>query len=162
MGAWFNSVLSLELSAVAASSFNPTPEINGHRITQLIRELNSENLSQARSAARQLGVVGKPAHRAIAALLIHASSTCACLRAEAVAAIGRIGEDANRCVPVLGKALGDPDTQVRRYAVAALGEYAFENTAPHLVRALRDEDSVVREFATDILGGQFSPATDWL
>jgi HEAT repeat protein len=69
----------------------------------------------------------------------------------AVAALG--GMEARTAAPFLTKLLADPDAQVRRWAVAALGEIADQETVAPLSRVLtKDPDPGVRIEAAFRLG----------
>jgi HEAT repeat protein len=77
-----------------------------------------------------------------------------CVRAEAAADLGRIGEQAGEAIPALRKALQDPDALVRVRAAGALVRIDPEDRAalPVLQRGMKDSDKHVRKEAAEALG----------
>jgi HEAT repeat protein len=70
-----------------------------------------------------------------------------------LAAASFAGMEARTAVPFLTRLLADPDAQVRRWAVAALGEIADQKTVASLSKVLtKDPDSAVRVEAAFRLG----------
>ncbi len=89
-----------------------------------------------------------PGASALAAAAL--SDPDASVRAEAVYALGEIGDDAG--VQLLGQALLDPDDQVREAAVEAFADIGGEASVRALAVALNDANPVLREGAVDALG----------
>jgi HEAT repeat protein len=88
----------------------------------------------------------------VAALTDALKSADGLVRANAVEALGKIGDDAEAAVPAIAGLLKDPVTDVRQAAAAALvrGPNPI-HAAPALSAALKDPDADVRLMATQAL-----------
>jgi HEAT repeat protein len=123
------------------------------------------SIDSQRETAISLGWIGPAAKDAIPTL-IEASTNATCpARAEAVWALTRIGDEANRLVPALTTCLGDSSFGIHRHALAglygsvrgnvllALADYGTNASAavPAVVSLLADPDGQVRQAATNAL-----------
>jgi HEAT repeat protein len=77
------------------------------------------------------------------------------IRIMAVTGLGKTGDV--RALPLLAKALGDPESAVRSYAAHALSDLHTDHAIPILSAALNDRDSDVRSEAALALGSYRTP-----
>lgn len=121
----------------------------------LIEELKSSEEKVRAAAVDALRTIGKPAVR----LLVQAAqSDDALQRWGALAALGETGDPS--AVPVLLRALRDPNPDVRAVAAASLGRLRYVAAAPQLVRALGDPNERVQahaEWALENIGKEALP-----
>lgn len=127
--------------------------LGGSVVPYLVSALASRDVKRLIAVVRLLGCLRKEAATATKALITICYVNNPELRANVIAALGMIAENAEECLPVLKRYLKDEDINVRRHAVAALGEFGgtTKKAIHELISALRDNDSVVREFAASIL-----------
>jgi len=118
-----------------------------------LRRIVAEAASPGRGlAAEALGRVGREARVALPELIGAASDARGDVRWRAVWAIGQLGPDAGPAVPLLRRALADPDLRWRAAdALGAVGAGAVE-AVPDLVALLDDPSSSVRWRASAALG----------
>jgi len=103
-----------------------------------------------------IGCMGKDATTAIPDVAKLYDDVSAELRREVVATLGRVGSHVELSLTILKQALADECFHVRRYAVAAIGEFSTTDIVQHdvvssLQAALADNDSHVRSFSQEIL-----------
>jgi HEAT repeat protein len=72
--------------------------------------------------------------------------------AEALGDLDDMGQQAPAVIDALGRALGDPDPEIRGAIVHALGHIEDQRVTPHLLRALKDTHPEVRKLAAEALG----------
>ena len=113
--------------------------------------------SSRRAAGNSLVEIGPAARVAIPALIRTATSTNAEVRAFAVYTLGRMALETAVVIPVLLKALQDPDREVRYNAAFGLSALAFmggdaKAAVPALVDALKDSYGTARAAAALALG----------
>jgi HEAT repeat protein len=103
----------------------------------------------AMAGLRRIGNGRTPAARlAIAALAEVAGDPTR--RAEAIAALAHVGEDA---IPAVGDCLSSREPHVRRAVVEALGRLSHPTASAYIRSALEDGDATVRQTAVGILAG---------
>lgn len=111
--------------------------------------LNDDNYSVRRMASKVLGSMG--AKRDVLQELIERyESPLASDRFEVIEGLAELGTV--DVVPVLDKALNDPESEVREKAVTALGRTKHADAAEPLFRAMRDASAKVRLAAARQLG----------
>jgi HEAT repeat protein len=120
-------------------------------ISDLIRQLSSNDFHARQHAARQLGNLGLAARDAVPALAKALHDNFPEVRGSAAKALGQIGTPA---VGDLVKALKDRDAGVRTRAAQALGQAGpdAKEAVPALIEALKDTQVDVRVAAVDALG----------
>jgi hypothetical protein len=81
------------------------------------------------------------------------------VRAEALMALGCIGQDAHEATPVLLKSLSDSEPNVRIAAILALSNVGVDTytLVPALMETLRDQEWEVRWMAADVLAVTVGP-----
>ena len=121
-------------------------------IPPLVAALNDEDTYVRSRAALALAAIGKPAEEMLIATL---STGCERVRWGAALALGRIGGD--DAVGALIGLFSDPDDDVRRRAVSALGD-AGEAAIPALLEAIQTGGPYVREGVTAALSRIGRPA----
>ena len=107
-------------------------------------------------AAFELGCLGSKAENSLTKLINLIYSDNQKVRASAIAAMGRINSQPEKCIPVFKMALFDNDLRVRQYAAASIGLYQttdlvkfnVENTLRLLAN---DSDNCIREFVRETL-----------
>jgi HEAT repeat protein len=126
----------------------------GADVASLLKKLGDPDNEVRRSAAKDLGALGKDARPAIKALIARlARDKDLYVRRYSAEALGAIGPDAREAVPALRKALNDEKKQVAEAAVVALGKMG-PGGVPALLVALKSADLEpgVRKKAADALG----------
>jgi HEAT repeat protein len=114
---------------------------------------NSEMMTTpGHQAASALVAIGTRAFRPLMAAATHSSWIA---RRNAVWALGALDDPA--ASPVLVKALGDAESQVREQAAWALGAIDEPQAVDALIRALKDSDARVREQVSWALGAIDDP-----
>jgi HEAT repeat protein/S1-C subfamily serine protease len=137
----------------------PPDEGPSDKLDALIAVLEKSKVAAKRKvAAERLGRLGPSARRAVVKLLERVrdvNKEAADVRAEAAAALTKIGPPDKKDVPALIDALRDDAApEARRYAAAALGKMgdAARPAVDDLVRACGDTDAEVRAGAATALG----------
>lgn len=128
----------------------------------------SEALGAAEDAARvesayALAQIGGTAHTAVPALMARAEDSVVEVRRYSVDALGSIGPEASKAVPVLSDMLAsDSDEQVRFDAALALAQIgpASSDAIPVLADALRDGNRYVRDNSVLALKRIGTPAAE--
>lgn len=101
-------------------------------VPMLIEHLRDEDTEVAEASAAllgMLGLMGTETPAVVPALCANLEFTNASVRYSAVEALGGFGDRGRRAVPLLIKALSDPDTDVRKAATNALSSLAPEALA---------------------------------
>jgi HEAT repeat protein len=129
-------------------------------IGELIQALRHPNPNTRAEAADELGILGKEAGPALAALRERLADENQDVRAHAAAALLRMGLDAKPAVKVLTEHLTSSSAGVRRDAARFLAQASSEaaTVVPLLVRVLEDQENRVRRCAAESLG-QFGSAS---
>jgi HEAT repeat protein len=113
-----------------------------------------------RDACARLARLGPAARPALGALIKLAVSDDPRLRSAGVEAVGLIGEDFERAVPILIQALKDREVAIRDKASLALSRMGLA-VIPELIKATRDENALTRAGALAALsyfGGEAQAA----
>jgi HEAT repeat protein len=106
----------------------------------VLAEALSTDARAIRSAIERIGPKGVPA------LLAGMDSTDKRIRSEAVALLGRLGDD-EEALPAAVRALKDPDRDVRAASATAMADMDGDEVVPSLLEALEDWERDVQEAA---------------
>jgi HEAT repeat protein len=126
-------------------------------INALLAALRHESEQVRREAARALAHAGRPARRAVPALIeLYKSDRSEYVRQQAVHGLGHLGEDSAAAAETLLNALSDSSSEVRRYAAHGLSDIEQRlalRAVPSLISLLRqDRWEEVRRGAAHALG----------
>ncbi|MGH9839939.1 MAG: HEAT repeat domain-containing protein [Blastocatellia bacterium] len=130
---------------------------NESAINTLLTALRHESEPMRREAARALAHAGRPAHRAVPALIeLYQTDRSEYVRQQAVHGLGHLGEDSAAAAETLLNALSDSSGEVRRYAAHGLSDIEHRlalRAVPTLVNLLQqDRWEEVRREAAHALG----------
>lgn len=141
------------LSVAAAWALGRMGAASQAAVPELIRALESagDNEGVACASAHALGAIGSAAGRAIPALMKALNQPGTLSGEFAADALGKIGADAE---PMLIPAVRNPNPEIRRRAIRALGGVgpAAAGTIPLLIQAMADPDEETREVVVQALG----------
>ena len=136
----------------AAAELGKNPDAKG--IQALIDALSDSNDQVAQDVARALTSIGVPAVQSLLAQLDHPDP-----RRRAMAALALTGIPGQEADRGIWKALQDPNTNVRSYAISGLGTTKNDSRVYMLVDFLREDPSVVLAMnAENTLGKIGKPA----
>jgi HEAT repeat protein len=116
--------------------------------------LQFPNTEAIAAAVDSLAIIGRPAESAVPELQALAAGALLPLQLACAAALCSLTGDPERGLPILAKALENPDPLVRKMAaekIAVLGAAAHA-LAPHLLRCSADPHEAVRAAAVLTLG----------
>ncbi|MDD4266751.1 MAG: HEAT repeat domain-containing protein [Pirellulales bacterium] len=150
--AWFAGTRRVPLvAALACGVLIPRAETQTYRgraAEQWIADLASGDLDQRWYAAHGLAQIGPGAAAAVGPLLAILADRAEFeyVRAAAAFALGRIGADPDRVVPLLAETLSSDLASVRRNSARALGRFGREAqpAVERMIDALDREDAVFR------------------
>jgi HEAT repeat protein len=120
-------------------------------VSDLIKKLGSNDNEVRRSAAKELGELGKEAAPAVKALITALKDDDGFVRRFSAQALGKIGPEASSAANALGTLLNDGKQPIRKAAVQALGNMGSA-AVPVLSKALKGASSDVQELAIPALG----------
>ena len=125
----------------------------GADVDELVKQLQSGDNGERRSAARSLGEGGAESKAAVPALIKALKDRDTFVRRYSAQALGEIGPDAQAAVPSLATALDDPKKEVRSAAANALGKLGPSGLTK-LIDIIRDDnkDAGMRRQAIEALG----------
>jgi HEAT repeat protein/beta-lactamase regulating signal transducer with metallopeptidase domain len=147
------SVLKDENAAVRLAAVESLGNLSDPRaVDALVQALRTDTDPQVREAAAEaLGEIDSP--RAVPGLIAAlGSEKVGAVRAKIAWALGEIDDKRSGAVEALGAVVRDPDAEVRRQAVWALGELEAATAVPMLIPALKDADTETRKQAAWALG----------
>lgn len=128
-------------------------ELPARVVPVLLPFLSDEDAGVRYYAAGGLGNQEDPrAAPGLAQLLTDRDHRVKLAAAEALGDIDEMGQQAPAVIDALGRALGDPDPEIRGAIVHALGHIEDDRVTPHLLRALKDSHPEVRKLAAEALG----------
>jgi len=124
-------------------------KIGPEGLMPLTRAMTSENDKVRSAAGAALDSLDSRATPFVAHLLKLCAENDKRLKIPAIKALGRIGQNPDESLPVLGKLLEDPDSEVRLAAVAAIGGYGAtaKSHVASLIRLAKSADPATREAA---------------
>jgi len=113
------------------------PMVGGRPLSAWVKELNSNDPNERRSAALFLG--NKGALYAVPHLVKASKDPDATVRAAAVRALRTVGTEGKATLGPLVDALKDEDDEVKGHAADALGDYRFEakTAVPQLLEIIK-------------------------
>jgi len=147
------SVLRDENAAVRLAAVQSLGNLSDPRaVDALVQALKTDTDPEVREAAAEaLGEIDSP--RAVPGLIAAlGSEKVGAVRAKIAWALGEIDDKRSGAVEALGAVVRDPDAEVRRQAVWALGELEAATAVPMLIPALKDADTETRKQAAWALG----------
>lgn len=126
--------------------------VRGADVTELVKQLQSDDNDVRRMAAKALGEGGAESRAAVPALIKALKDHDTFVRRFSAQALGDIGPDAHSAVSSLARALDDPKKEVQSAAAFALSKLGPSGVET-LIRMLRDDnkDTAARRKAIDAL-----------
>jgi HEAT repeat protein len=119
-----NRVICIFFTAALLLVWQVKAQTRASQVVDLVRQLQSQNADDRRSAAQALEKIGPEAKEAVPDLITALKDQNPEVRRAAAYVLGKIGPEAKEAVPDLSAALKDHDPEVRRFAAQALAQIA--------------------------------------
>jgi len=167
MDEWFKKLkdsdpdVRIQAGLTLAYQAGKDPQLAPSVVTALIAALKDPDSNVRGCACNALNTLGKHAVEAYSAVVELIDDPVPFVREAAVNAVANIAEATDNgqvAMPLVLKALKDPEPSVRRSAVMRLRRLKISELIPDLVAVLVDEDATVANEAAMALGGFFKAA----